>query len=140
MADVVKAFVAGGTTTGTSSSANKFKMTLPTKSVTALLLVTETPKVVDSTSAIKVNPRNVAKVGGAKYSIAMQGRNVVVKAMDASRDNVQGLRYALSNTLGQVIASGTWNVSTGVALSIAAPLAGRYILSIGKNNYSVVVK
>lgn len=139
-ADVVKASVVGGSTSANSSSANKFKMTLPAKSITAMLLVTETPKVVDSTDAINVDPRHIAKMGGAKFSVATQGRNIIVYAMNVRRDNAQGQRYALSNTLGQVIASGTWNVHTGVALSIAAPRAGRYILSIGKNNYSVSVK
>ena len=139
-ADVVKASVVGGSTSATSSSANKFKMTLPAKSITAMLLVTETPKVVDSTDAIKVEPRYIAKMGGAKFAVATQGRNIIVNAMDVRYGNVQGQRYALSNTLGQVISSGTWNVRAGVELNIAAPRAGRYILSVGKNNYSVNVK
>ena len=138
--NVVKASVVGGTTSATSASANKFKMTLPAKSITAMLLVTESPKVVDSTIAIKVDPRSVAKVGGAKFAIATQGRNIIVNAMDVLRDNAQGLRYALSNTLGQVIASGTWNANAGASLNIVAPRAGKYILSIGKSNYNVVVK
>ena len=55
-------------------------------------------------------------------------------------NNIQELRYALNNTLGQVIASGTWNASVGASLSIVAPHAGKYILSVGKSNYNVVVK
>ena len=136
--NVVKASVVGGTTSATSASANKFKMTLPAKSITAMLLVTETPKVVDSTIAIKVNPRNIAKVGCARFAVATQGRNIIMNAME--NNNIQELRYALNNTLGQVIASGTWNASVGASLSIAVPHAGKYILSVGKNNYSVVVK
>ena len=139
-ADVVKASVVGGSTSATSSSANKFKMTLPAKSITAMLLVTETPKVVDSTDAIKIEPRHIAKMDGAKFAVGTQGKNIIVNAMDVRYGNIQGQRYALSNTLGQVISSGIWNVRTGIALNIATPRAGRYILSIGKNNYSVNVK
>ena len=46
--NAVGANAQGGTTTATSYSINSFKMTLPAKSITAVLLTTTTPKVIDA--------------------------------------------------------------------------------------------
>ncbi len=45
--NAVGANAQGGTTTATSYNINSFKMTLPAKSITAVLLTTTTPKVID---------------------------------------------------------------------------------------------
>ena len=46
--NAVEANAQGGTTTATSYSINRFKMTLPAKSITAVLLTTTTPKQIDA--------------------------------------------------------------------------------------------
>ena len=46
--NAVEAKTQGGTTTATSYSINRFKMTLPAKSITAVLLTTTTPKQIDA--------------------------------------------------------------------------------------------
>ncbi len=46
--NAVEAKTQGGTTTATSYSINRFKMTLPAKSITAVLLTTNTPKQIDA--------------------------------------------------------------------------------------------
>ena len=46
--NAVEANAQGGTTTATGYSINKFKMTLPAKSITAVLLTTTTPKQIDA--------------------------------------------------------------------------------------------
>ena len=46
--NAVGANAQGGTTTATSYSINSFKMTLPAKSITAVLLTTTTPRVIDA--------------------------------------------------------------------------------------------
>ena len=46
--NAVGANAQGGTTTATSYSINRFKMTLPAKSITAVLLTTTTPKQIDA--------------------------------------------------------------------------------------------
>ena len=77
--NVVEANPQGGTTTATSYSINSFKMTLPAKSITAILLTSKTPKVVDPTDAIKPRPasRASAKYGKEGRYIDTKGRNVV---------------------------------------------------------------
>ncbi|OWV22870.1 glycoside hydrolase family 44 protein [Fibrobacter sp. UWB3] len=46
--NAVEAKTQGGTTTATGNSINRFKMTLPAKSITAVLLTTTTPKQIDA--------------------------------------------------------------------------------------------
>jgi hypothetical protein len=46
--NAVEANAQGGTTTATGYSINRFKMTLPAKSITAVLLTTTTPKQIDA--------------------------------------------------------------------------------------------
>ena len=138
--DAVSAKVSGGSTSATTSSANKFTMTLPAKSITAVLLTTEKPQVVDSTDAIK--PGELHRRSGistARFAIATQGRNIVVSSIAGNRNNTATTRYALSNILGQVIASGIWNTNA-TTFNLTAPHAGKYILRLGKQSYSVVVK
>ena len=112
---------------------DKATLTLPAKSITALLLTTDTPKVVDPTDAIM--PGDSRRIAGtANYSIAAQGRTITAHAVAGAGST----RYALSNVLGQVIESGIWN--QGNALSINVPHAGKYILRIGMQNHAITVK
>jgi hypothetical protein len=115
-------------------------MTLPAKSITAVLLTTEKPQVVDSTDAIK--PGELHRRSGistARFAIATQGRNIVVSSIAGNRNNTTAMRYALSNVLGQVIASGLWNAGS-TTLNVTAPHAGKYILRVGEQSYNVTVK
>ena len=131
--DAAGAKVQGGTTSATGAAVNKISLKLPAKSITALLLTTDTPNVVDSTDAVR--PGNSRRIAGtANYSIAAQGRTITAQAIAGSRTT----RYALSNVLGQVIESGFWNQRN--ALSINVPRAGKYILRIGMQNHAVTVK
>ena len=112
---------------------DKATLTLPAKSITALLLTTDTPKVVDPTDAIM--PGDSRRIAGTvNYSIAAQGRTITAHAVAGAGST----RYALSNVLGQVIESGIWN--QGNALSINVPHAGKYILRIGMQNHAITVK
>ena len=112
---------------------DKATLTLPAKSITALLLTTDTPKVVDPTDAIM--PGDSRRIAGTvNYSIAAQGRTITAHAVAGAGST----RYALSNVLGQVIESGIWN--QGNALSINVPHAGKYILRIGMQNHAITMK
>ena len=112
---------------------DKATLTLPAKSITALLLTTDTPKDVDPTDAIM--PGDSRRIAGTvNYSIAAQGRTITAHAVAGAGST----RYALSNVLGQVIESGIWN--QGNALSINVPHAGKYILRIGMQNHAITVK
>ena len=112
---------------------DKATLTLPAKSITALLLTTDTPKVVDPTDAIM--PGDSRRIAGTvNYSIAAQERTITAHAVAGAGST----RYALSNVLGQVIESGIWN--QGNALSINVPHAGKYILRIGMQNHAITMK
>ena len=112
---------------------DKATLTLPAKSITALLLTTDTPKVVDPTDAIM--PGDSRRIAGTvNYSIAAQGRTITAHAVAGAGST----RYTLSNVLGQVIESGIWNQKN--SLNISVPHAGKYILRIGKQNHSITVK
>lgn len=112
---------------------DKATLTLPAKSITALLLTTDTPKVVDPTDAIM--PGDSRRIAGTvNYSIAAQGRTITAHAVAGAGST----RYALSNVLGQVIESGFWNQKN--TLSISVPHAGKYILRIGMQNHAIMVK
>ena len=131
--NVVDANPQGGTTSATGYSINNFKMSLPAKSITAILLTTDTPNVVDPTDDIK--PGDSRRIAGTvNYSIAAQGRTITAHAVAGAGST----RYALSNVLGQVIESGIWNQKN--SLNISVPHAGKYILRIGKQNHSITVK
>ena len=132
--DAAAANVQGGATSATGATANKFSLKLPAKSITALLLTTDTPKVVDSTDAIKPgNSRSIAHVT-ARYYVTTQGHTITSHAVEG----MGSTRYTLSNVLGQVIESGIWNQKN--SLNISVPHAGKYILRIGKQNHSITVK
>ena len=138
--DAVGAKVSGGSTSATTSFANKFTMILPAKSITAVLLTTEKPEVVDSTDAIK--PGELHRRSGistARFVITTQGRNIIVSSTVGNRNNAATTRYALSNVLGQVIASGFWNAGSPT-LNLIAPRAGKYNLKVDAQSYNIVVK
>ena len=118
--DVVDAFVAGGKTTATSASTDMIKMTLPAKSITALLLFSENPKAVDTTEAL----RHVAMPhAGLRYALVASGKQVAVNGI------APGSRYVLMNAIGQVVARGVWN-GPGTSLAIAVPGPGKYMLQV----------
>ena len=72
--NVVDANPQGGTTSAAGYSINSFKMTLPAKSITAILLTTDTPKVVDAIKP-KTTIRTAPKYG-ATSRFDTKGRNV----------------------------------------------------------------
>jgi hypothetical protein len=96
------------------------KMTLPPKSITALLLVSETPKVVDSTETVR---RVTLPHAGLRYVLATSGKQVAVSGI------APGSHYVLMNAIGQVVARGVWN-GPGVLLTIAVPGLGKYMLQV----------
>ena len=131
--NAVEANPQGGATSATSYSINCFKTSLPAKSITAILLTTDTPNAVDPTDAIM--PGDSRRIAGTvNYSIAAQGRTITAHAVAGAGST----RYALSNVLGQVIGSGIWNQKN--SLNISVPHAGKYILRISKQNHSITVK
>lgn len=72
--NAVEANVLGGTTSATSYSINSFRMTLPAKSITAVLLTTSTPTVVDAIKP-KATIRPAPQYGNASR-FDTKGRNV----------------------------------------------------------------
>ena len=71
--DAVELKVQGGTTSATGNSANKFSATLPAKSITAVLLTTDTPKTVGI--ARRATTRTATQYG-ATTRFDTKGRNV----------------------------------------------------------------
>ena len=72
--DATGASIQGGTTSATNATANKFSLKLPAKSITAMLLTTDTPKVVDAIkprATIRTTPKY-----GATSRFDTKGRNV----------------------------------------------------------------
>lgn len=72
--DAAGASIQGGTTSATNATANKFTLKLPAKSITAMLLTTDTPKVVDA-----IKPRATIRTApkyGATSRFDTKGRNV----------------------------------------------------------------
>ena len=111
---------------GTAQVASKkVSMTLPAKSITAVLLTTNNPKVVDAIATAAVRPN---------YSLTLQGREILVSGIQLNS------RYALANALGQVVSRGTWNGNSGAILKLKVPSAGRYILQIDNQSRTIVVK
>ena len=123
--NAVNVMMAGGTTTATENYANKFSMTLPAKSITAVLLTTKNPTVIDAIATTAVRP---------KYSLTLQGREILVSGIQ------QNSRYALANALGQVVSKGTWDGGSGVPLKLVAPDAGVYMLKINGTSQTIRVK
>ena len=111
---------------GTAQVASKkVSMTLPAKSITAVLLTTNNPKVVDAIATTAVRPN---------YSLTLQGREILVSGIQLNS------RYALANALGQVVSRGTWNGNSGAILKLKVPSAGRYILQIDSQSRTILVK
>ena len=72
--DAVTANIQGGSTNATSSTANKFSLSLPAKSITAILLTTDAPSVIDA-----IKPKAKARPTthyGATSRFDTKGRNV----------------------------------------------------------------
>ena len=111
---------------GTAQVASKkVSLTLPAKSITAVLFTTNNPKVVDAIATTAVRPN---------YSLTLQGREILVSGIQ------QNSRYALANALGQVVSSGAWNGNSGAILKFKVPSAGRYILQIDNQSRTILVK
>ena len=106
-------------------ASNKVSLSLPAKSITAVLLTTDSPKVIDGI---------VPTIAGNNYSVSMQSRDILVTGIQ------KNTRYTLANALGQVISWGTWNGAPGATLTLRAPNAGRYVLQIGNKSQVIVVK
>ncbi|WP_407448428.1 glycoside hydrolase family 44 protein [Fibrobacter sp.] len=123
--NAVNVKMTGGMTNATENYANKFSLTLPAKSITAVLFTTKNPTVIDAIATTAVRPN---------YSLTLQGREILVSGIQ------QNSRYALTNTLGQVIRSGLWNGAAGATLKLSVPATGRYILQIGGKSQTIVVK
>ena len=71
--------------------------------------------------------------GQFRHSVTVQNRDIYIDGLQ------QNTRYALTNTLGQVIRSGLWNGTPGATLRLCVPVAGRYILQVGGKSQMVVV-
>ncbi len=69
-----------------------------------------------------------------RHSVTVQNRDIYIDGLQ------QNTRYALTNTLGQVISSGLWNGAAGTTLKLRAPTTGRYILQIGGKSQTIAVK
>ena len=123
--NAVNVKMTGGITNATENYANKFSMTLPAKSITAVLFTTKNPMVIDAIAPTAARPN---------YSLTLQGREILVSGIQ------QNSRYALTNTLGQVIRSGLWNGAAGATLKLSVPASGRYILQVGGKSQTIVVK
>lgn len=122
--NAVNVKMTGGMTNATENYANKFSMTLPAKSITAVLFTTKNPTVIDAIAPVAAR---------SNYSLTLQGREILVSGLQ------QNSRYALTNTLGQVIRSGLWNGAAGATLKLSVPATGRYILQVGGKSQMVVV-
>ena len=123
--NAVNVKMTGGMTTATENYANKFSMTLPAKSITAVLFTTKNPTVIDAiaTTATRTN-----------FSLGLQGRDILVSGIQ------QNSRYALANALGQVISRGIWKGNSGTSLKLTAPDAGLYVLKINGTSQTIRIK
>lgn len=68
------------------------------------------------------------------YRISLQGKSISVAGIS------KNTRYALTNTLGQVISWGIWSENTGATLKMTVPNAGLYVLRIGNMNRTISIK
>ena len=69
-----------------------------------------------------------------QHSVTVQNRDIYIDGLQ------QNSRYALTNTLGQVIRSGLWNGAAGATLKLSVPATGRYILQISGKKQIISVK
>ena len=127
-------------------ASNKAPLSLPAKSITAVLFTSSTPKAVDNSktdSSKTVQPTSsssnkpegiIPTVLSNNYSVSTQGLNINVTGIK------KNTRYTLANPLGQIISWGMWDGTTGATLSLKVPCAGRYILQVGSSSKSVLVK
>ncbi len=127
-------------------ASNKASLSLPAKSITAVLFTSSTPKAVDNSktdSSKTVQPTSsssnkpegiIPTVLSNNYSVSTQGLNINVTGIK------KNTRYTLANLLGQIISWGMWDGTIGATLSLKVPCAGRYILQVGSSSKSVLVK
>jgi len=123
--NAVNVKMTGGMTNATENYANKFSMTLPAKSITAVLFTTKNPTVIDAIAPTVARPN---------YSLTLQGREILVSGIQLNS------RYALANALGQIVSRGAWIGNSGAILKLKVPSAGRYILQINNQSRTIVVK
>ena len=123
--NAVNVKMTGGMTNATENYANKFSMTLPAKSITAVLFTTKNPTVIDAIAPVAAR---------SNFNLALQGREILVSGIQ------QNSRYALANALGQVISKGTWNGNSGASLKLVAPDAGVYMLKINGTSQIIKIK
>ena len=69
-----------------------------------------------------------------QHSVTVQNRDIYIDGLQ------QNSRYALTNTLGQVIRNGLWNGAAGATLKLSVPATGRYILQISGKKQIISVK
>ena len=126
-------------------SNNTISTSLPAKSITAVLFKGQGSVPPSSSSASVINNSSASNSGNSdyitalpgnqfQYSVTVQNRNIYIDGLQ------QNSRYALTNTLGQVIQSGHWNVATGATLKLSVPATGRYILQVSGKSQTIVVK
>ena len=126
-------------------SNNTISTSLPAKSITAVLFKGQGSVPPSSSSASVINNSSASNSGNPdyitalpgnlfQYSVTVQNRNIYIDGLQ------QNSRYALTNTLGQVIQSGLWNVATGTTLKLSVPATGRYILQVSGKSQTIVVK
>ena len=131
-------------------SNNTISTSLPAKSITAVLFKGQGSVPPSSSSASVINNSSASNPGSSNsgnpdYITALPGNlfqhSVTVQNRDIYIDGLQqNSRYALTNTLGQVIRSGLWNGAAGTALKLSVPATGRYILQVGGKSQTIVVK
>ena len=123
--NAVNVKMTGGMTNATENYANKFSITLPAKSITAVLFTTKNPTVIDAIASTVARPN---------YSLTLQGREILVSGIQLNS------RYALANALGQIVSRGAWIGNSEAILKLKVPSAGRYILQINNQSRTIVVK
>ncbi len=131
-------------------SNNTISTSLPAKSITAVLFKGQGSVPPSSSSASVINNSSASNPGSSNsgnpdYITALPGNlfqhSVTVQNRDIYIDGLQqNSRYALTNTLGQVIRSGLWNGAAGATLKLSVPATGRYILQVGGKSQTIVVK
>ena len=129
---------------------NKISTSLPAKSITAVLFKGQGSIPPSSSSASVINNSSASNPGSSnsgnpdyittlpgnlfQHSVTVQNRDIYIDGLQ------QNSRYALTNTLGQVIRSGLWNGAAGATLKLSVPATGRYILQVGGKSQLIVVK
>ena len=116
--NAVEANAQGGTTTATGYSINRFKMTLPAKSITAVLLTTTTPKQIDA-----IAPTRSALAGNLLHH---ENGNWII---NNGSGNVRSI--SVFNSLGQNV------------LQIQQPARGNFRIAsevLGRGNFIVRIE